>query len=409
MKILWLLPVIPFPPDTGGKQDVFFMLREFSRMGNDITAGIIFHDENPPAVPDEFSRLVNDLFFIPGNPGKLHSRLLKTLTDDVPFKFRKYHSEESVRILADKIADGKFDTVICDHLHLAPLLLDTRPIVDFESVKFPKTVLRTPNVESVIVKKYADRVSNPMVAAFARRESEKMKKYESVVLSEFDLVAAISPVDKVTFEQLSKKSANIVSITAGVDTDELKPSSGPPIPGEVVFVGSFDWQPNVDGALWFIDKVWKKIRESFPEAHLSIVGRKPPPYLSEKASDSISVTGRVESVEDYVRRASCSIVPLWIGSGMRLKILEAFALGCPVVSTSLGAEGIEITDGEDILMRDDPAGFADAVLQVLTDINLRDRLAKNARMLVEQKYSWSKVANQFSDLIEMLPESGRGR
>jgi glycosyltransferase involved in cell wall biosynthesis len=405
MKILWVHTLMPYPPDTGGKQDTFYMLREFSRMGHEITAAVVFHGESTPDVPDEFSRLVNRTVFLPGNPSRLHVRLLKTLSDPVPFKFRKYHWDSGVRILADTLADGRFDAIICDHLHLAPMLLDTQSIVNWEGINYPLKVLRTPNVESTIVSRYSERVSNAMVAAFAHREAAKMKAYESNVLSAFDLVAAISPVDKSVFEKMSVKPANIVCVTAGVDFDHLRPSHEPPKPGEVVFVGAFDWQPNVDGALWLIDQVWPKVLESFPEAHLSLVGRRPPEYLAERAGKSIDVTGQVESVVEYVSRAGCSVVPLWIGSGMRIKILEAFALGSPVVSTSLGAEGIEAADGEHLLIRDDPRGFADAVVEVLTNPGLRLELAGKARTLVEERYSWARVARQFSDEIESLLES----
>ncbi len=405
MRILWLMTLLPWPPDTGGKQDTFFMLREFSLMGHEITSGIVFHDETPPAVPGEFSSLVKETHFLPGNPATLHVQLFKSITDTVPFKFRKYYSEQAVRQLSDILADGQFDVVLLDHLHLAPLLLDTRSIVDWEGIGFPLKVLRTQNVESTIVIKYAQRTTNAMVAAFGKKEAHKMKEYESNVLSEFDLVAAISPVDVATYGKMCKRRANIVSITAGVDIEHLEPSGAPPQAGEVVFVGSFDWQPNVDGAIWLINKVWPRVLEKYPDAHLSLVGRNPREPVKELASETVEVTGQVESVEEYVSRATCSVVPLWIGSGMRLKILEAFALGRPVVSTSLGAEGIEVIDGEHIIIRDDADQFADAVVKLLTDEQKCDELSRNARALAEKNYSWPNVAGKFSEVIEKLLQS----
>ncbi len=404
MRILWLLTLLPYPPDTGGKQDSFFMLREFADAGDEITCGVVYQGAEPPDVPEGFARLVKEVVFLPGNPKALHSRLLGSLGDDVPFKFRKYHSREASDILASLLEkENGFDFLLIDHLHLAPLMLEVREHLRKKGVSVPPLVLRSPNVESTIVTKYAERVENPLVKAFAQRESRKVKAYEAGVLAEFDLVAAISPVDKATFEGISDRPANIISVTAGVEVDKLRPSDEPPVDGEVVFVGTFDWQPNVDGALWLANEVWPKVAEAYPKAHLSLVGRKPPPLIENLAGDSIAVTGEVESVEEYVARAGCCVVPLWIGSGMRLKILEAFALGRAVVSTSLGAEGIEIEDGGNILIRDEPESFAKAVIDVLTKPELRDRLGTNARALVERRYSWKRVAGGFrNEILKLL-------
>jgi glycosyltransferase involved in cell wall biosynthesis len=403
MRILWLLPVLPYPPDTGGKQDPYYMMREFHAQGHDITSGIIYHGDAPPAIPDEFSSLITSNFFLPGNPGKLPSRLFASLADNVPFKFRKYHSKIAVDRLVELFeSEPPYDCVIVDHLHLAQLALDVKSAVLKNKTTVPPLVLRTPNVESTIVKKYAERVDNPMIKAFAGNEAIKMKTYESNVFSEFDLVAAISDMDRKAFEKMSEKPANFITVTAGVDVDELRPSKINPVEGEVVFVGSFDWQPNVDGATWLINEVWPKVIEKFPAAHFTLVGKKPPPYLEKLASDTVEATGYVDSVTEYINRATCCVVPLWIGSGMRLKILEAFALGKAVVSTSLGAEGIEYLEGEDILIRDDAGSFADGILDVLGNAELRQELGRNARVVAERKYSWKIVASGFRDEIQKL-------
>jgi polysaccharide biosynthesis protein PslH len=403
MRILWLHTSLPYPPDSGGKQDTFFMMREFSRLGHKITSGIIFHGDTPPEIPGGFSELITTSFFLPGNQGKLHKRLFASLSDDVPFKFRKYYSKAAVSKLVEflKIHSG-FDCIIVDHLHLAPLILDSKSVVSKNGIKIPPIILRTPNVESTIVKKYSERVDNPLVKAFAGNEAEKMKEYESRILSEFALVASISPVDADKFTKMTGGNVNIVTVTGGADIDNLQPPDTDPIDGEVVYVGAFDWQPNVDAAVWLINEVWPLVLKNYPGAHCTLVGKNPPPYLEKLASDSVTLTGFVPSVIDFINPAACGVVPLWVGSGMRFKILEAFALGKAVVSTTLGAEGIEITDGSDILIRDDPESFAEGIAAVLRDENLRRKLGKNARILVENKYAWNKVAEGFIDEILKL-------
>jgi hypothetical protein len=203
MRILWLATTLPYPPDTGGKQDTFYLIREFSRAGDDITAGVFFHETAPPDVPAEFATLVREVVFLPGNVKPLHSRLLASLSDEVPFKFRKYFSEKSVEIVTALLESASFEVVTLDHFHLAPLILDCRDRLRPKGAKVPPLVLRTPNVESVIVEKYAERVDNPLVKAFAAREARKMKAYEAAMLGEFDLVAAISPVDQAKYQRMS--------------------------------------------------------------------------------------------------------------------------------------------------------------------------------------------------------------
>jgi len=399
MQILWLLPQLPYPPDTGGKQDPYYMMRVFAELGDDITAGIVYLKEKPD-IPPEFNELVCKTVWLPGNPQKAHGQLFSSLSDPVPFNFRKYYSEEGVGILEELMSSKpSFDAVIIDHLHLGQVALDARDNLKKKEIKTPRLILRTPNVESNIVTKYAERIDNVLVKIFAKKEAEKMKPYEAKTLPEFDLVAAISPVDRDIFGEMTKEKANLISVTAGVDIENIKPSGNPPVAGEVAFVGTFDWQPNVDGALWMIDEVWGGVLRKVPDAHLYLVGRKPPPYLEKKASDSVTLTGWVESVDEYVGRASCIAVPLWIGSGMRLKILEAFAHGKAVVSTSLGAEGIEVVDGEHILIADTPGDFIDRVNEVLTDTGKRESIGKAARALAVEKYSWDKVSNELRDAI----------
>jgi len=377
-------------------------MRVFAELGDDITAGIIYfkNTQDRPPIPPEFAALVSDTFMIPGNPESKVSQLFSSLSDPVPFNFRRYYSEEGVGYVADAMSSKpSFDAVIIDHFHLGQLTLDAREKLKEKGIQPPKLVLRTPNVESNIVIKYANEIDNLFVKKYAQREAAKMRPYEAKTLPEFDLVAAISPLDRDTFISFTKTPINIISVTAGVDVDEIKPSDEPPVPGEVAFVGTYDWAPNVDGALWMIDKVWPRILKKIPDAHLSIVGRNPPLIVKNKESKSITITGKVDSVAEYVRRASCIAVPLWIGSGMRLKILEAFAHGRAVVSTSLGAEGIEAVNGEHIVIADKPDDFALNVVEILTNREKRESIGRSARKLAEDKYTWDKVSNELRDAI----------
>jgi len=402
MKILWLVPSLPWPTDSGGRQDIFYMLREFSRAGDEITLCALYHGKKPPEVPEEFDRLFKDVIFVPGNMKALHAQLLSSLTDEVPFKFRKYYSEEAVELVTGLLLDGEYDVLVAVPSHLMPLVLDCREKIRKAGGRIPPNVLRLHNVESNIVSKYAARINKPLIATFAKREARKMVAYEKAVLSEFDLVAAISPVDRDKLLEMSGGKANIISATTGANLEDLVPSETPQTPGEVVFVGSFDWHPNVDGAIWLIKKVWPRVLDKYPSAHLTLVGRKPPKELEAMDSETIELTGLVDSVREYIDRASVCAVPLWIGSGMRLKILEAFALRRAVVSTSLGAEGIEYEDGRNIVIRDKAEEFAEGIVDLLSNPGKAEKLGWNARALVEEKYGWDKVAVNFREEVSRL-------
>jgi glycosyltransferase involved in cell wall biosynthesis len=392
--------MLPWPPDSGGRQDPYYQLREVSKLGHDVDLASIYVTENPPEQPAELKELVGNIFFIPGNLEPVTKQLLSNLADSIPFKFNKYYSDEGVEELQRVLIEGEpYDAIVAFQFHLSPLLFEVRHQMRTKNLQVPLLVMRAANIESKIVDEYTSRITNPLVKVFAGREAVKMKNYEAAILGEFDLVAAISPVDQAYFEKEATREPKIATITAGVDLESLTPAGKEPVPGEVVFVGSFDWHPNVDGAVWLIEKVWERVVSKYPDAHLSLVGRTPPPYLGKMCTGTISATGRVESVEEYLINASCIVVPLWIGSGMRLKILEAFAYSRPVVSTTLGAEGIEAEDGVHIFLRDDPEEFADSIVEILNDRELARKIGSNGRKLVEERYSWSKIA---ADLIKSI-------
>lgn len=162
-----------------------------------------------------------------------------------------------------------------------------------------------------------------------------------------------------------------------------------------------DWEPNIDAVDYFCAQIWPRIREEFPDAKFQIVGRRPATKVQRLASDSVEVTGTVRSVEEYLDKASVVVVPLRIGGGTRLKIFEAMAMGKALVSTSIGAEGLAVKSGHDLLLADDPSAFADAVLLLLRDGEIRRRLEKAAVETAAQ-YDWSRVAAQFADVLQVV-------
>ena len=195
-----------------------------------------------------------------------------------------------------------------------------------------------------------------------------------------------------------------------MDTEDYQPdftTAGEPSHSQpdahLIYIGSMDWYPNEDAVTFFADEVLPNIHEKLPNVQFSAVGGNPSPRVQTLAENPrILVTGRVPEIKPYFARATVFVVPLRIGSGTRLKILEALAMGKAVVSTTVGAEGLDLVDGEEILIADEPAAFAAAVLRLLTDASLRRKIGENGRARVERDYDWRSIGEKLYRLYESL-------
>jgi glycosyltransferase involved in cell wall biosynthesis len=195
----------------------------------------------------------------------------------------------------------------------------------------------------------------------------------------------------------------VYDIPTGVDVDFFQPSKGSSAsPNSLVFIGSMDWLPNEDAMRYFIDDILPILRQRIPDVHVTIVGRNPYQSLLERAQPdpALTVTGRVDDVRPYIDDAVAFIVPIRIGGGTRLKIYEAMAMEKPVISTTVGAEGLPLHDGVHLLIADDPMAFADAIVKVLSNFELANELGQKAAQLVRKNFGWQGVAATFADLCQ---------
>jgi glycosyltransferase involved in cell wall biosynthesis len=240
--------------------------------------------------------------------------------------------------------------------------------------------------------------SNPVKRVSFMIESAKMTRYERSALARFHHVIAVSEYDR---QQMLKMdpTCEITVVPTGVDTRKFTvapaSSTNPP---RIVFTGSMDWEPNIDAVDYFCQQIWPRVRAEFPDAIFQIVGRNPHAKVQRLASDSVQVTGTVPSVEDFLRDAAVVVVPLRIGGGTRLKIFEAMAMGKALVSTTIGAEGLEVQSGRDLLLADDASSFTDAILLLLRDAGLRRKYEQAAVRLASQ-FDWSRIVLQFADVL----------
>jgi glycosyltransferase involved in cell wall biosynthesis len=216
-----------------------------------------------------------------------------------------------------------------------------------------------------------------------------------------DHVVAVSENDRAFFLQYVEPS-RVSVIPTGVDTEYFQPSPEPEQPDTMVFTGTMDWMPNEDGVAYFVDKIFPLIRREIPDAVFWAVGRRPPRRIQALASGSVVVTGAVDDIRPYLGKAALCVVPLRSGSGTRIKIFEAMAMGKAVISTTMGAEGLPVRRGENIILADDPADFTRQVVQLMRDPQRRAELGRAARRLVEENYGWPSVAARFDQIMQAV-------
>jgi glycosyltransferase involved in cell wall biosynthesis len=302
---------------------------------------------------------------------------------------------EKVELLA---REHRFDAVVCDFLIPAPSMGDI----------LSRAVLFQHNIETLIWRRRAEQARDPLRRFYLRQQASRMFSCEREFSHRARHVVAVSDADAERMREMFDLK-HVSSVPTGVDLDYFQaPDPAPAGPRfDIVFVGSMDWMPNQDGVQFFLRDILPRIRQAVPEASVGIVGRQPPPELLQQAAKAggITVTGTVPDVRPYLWGARMSIVPLRIGGGTRLKIYESMAAGTPVVSTTIGAEGLDVRDGENICRDDSAEDFAAACTELLQNEKQRARLAAAGRQLVVERFSWDKVTDRFEQIL--LEYSGR--
>ena len=259
-------------------------------------------------------------------------------------------------------------------------------------------------METTIWQRHVETASGRFRKALFRVQADRMAAYEGRVCREAGHIAAVSETDAGRFRTMFG-AAQVSEVPTGVDIDFFAPPALAPSTTDLVFVGSMDWLPNIDGCTYFVKEILLLIRRFKPDCSLAIVGRRPTREIIELAAKdaNIQVTGTVPDIRPFLWGAAVSIVPLRIGGGTRLKIYEAMAAKLPVVSTTVGAEGLPVANGEHIFLRDTPQAFADACLELLEKKDLRFQMAQQAWDLVSSRFSWEQAARCFEEILIKAP------
>jgi len=403
MRILWIKTEFLHPVDKGGRIRTYQMLREIARLHH-VTYLTLDDGTAAPdaaALASEYAAETIRIPFTPpakGTPG-FFADLLANVFSPLPYAVSRYKSDAMSREIA-RLA-GKVDIVVCDFL---------APAVNVPAGLGTPTLLFQHNVEAMIWERHAA-VASGIKRHYMGEQWRRMERFERKECLRFDHVIAVSPQDTAVMRERYGVS-RVSDVPTGVDIEYFTASGAAERrPHELVFTGSMDWMPNDDAMIWFATDVLPLIRAKIPDVHTTVVGRTPSARLQALATSSaggIEVTGRVPDVRPFLERSSAFIVPMRVGGGTRLKIYEAMSMGLPVISTTIGAEGLPVTDNETAVLRDDPRSFADAVIRLLETENERRRIAEAGQRLVRARFGWSGVADAFMETCASVVE-GRSR
>ena len=396
MKILWVKAGGLVPPDVGGKIRSYYMLRELAKQ-HKITF-FTFYAAHSGDMHGELDRVFDRSLCIPlqipvpRSRGEL-AHFARHVLSLLPYSAAKHTPPQVLRSMRELIASESFDVIVCDFVVAGA-------VVPWD-IPCPK-ILFTHNVEALIWKRHMGIARNPFWKAVCWREYKLMERLENRCVKAANHVLTVSQFDREIFSSIVPKE-KITIIPTGVDTDYFEPATGAEKPNSLVFTGAMDWLPNQDAIVYFVQEILPLIAAEVPDVTLSVVGRNPSQRVQELSKNqNIRVTGRVDDVRPFVAKAAVYVVPLRVGSGTRLKIFEAMAMGKPVVSTTVGAEGLPVCDGEHLLLGDTPAIFAERTVALLRNRSRREQLGMNARQLVEQSYSWASAAKVFESVLEAV-------
>jgi|YNPNPStandDraft_1061719.scaffolds.fasta_scaffold12044_2 sugar transferase (PEP-CTERM/EpsH1 system associated) len=401
MNVLLIAEYFPYPPDNGAKIRTWYLLKGLCQAHKVTLASFLHQGENdreaitevsrycdvlvcppPPEIP-LWRKSINAFSLTPLGVWRRSSSLLKSVVDGVVQK-------HSIQVL------------MVEELWMSQYVLDLPiyKVIDKLNIEFVRAYRRLHTLTS-----YASPLDWIRWLVY-RGVALRLKRYELNVVSRFNRVIVCSENDAELLLKYAKKDLNVEVVPNGVDIDYFTPD--PKLEDEskniIVYTGAFMYEPNVDAVFFFVQQILPVIYRAFPDARFVIVGSDPPSRLA-RLSDldpRIVVTGYVSDIRPFLARAKVFVVPLRMGSGTRLKILQAMAMGKAIVSTTIGCEGIAAKNGEHLLIADSPFEFAQAVIKLLKDETLRRKLGKQARLLAQREYAWQKSQAKLLSIFENI-------
>jgi len=400
MNILWVKSGPLFPLDSGGKKRTHAMLEEISRRHHVTYLALLA--EGQELHPDEAAApYAAEKVWLPWKETEKRTRkfyvdlLRNFLLSPYPYALEKYRSQEMMDWLRAEITGDRFDLIICDFLTPAPnfLHLESKaPMILFQH-----------NMEAVIWKRLAESSANPIGKLYLKDQFRRFSKWEKKLSELFDGVVTVSDDDS-RYARENYGLENVRGhVATGVDVNYFAPRKEIRSGSDVIgFLGSMDWLANIKAVEFFVAEAYPVIKRAIPDVRFMVIGRNPPESIRNLAAndESITVTGSVDDVRPYLKMCDIMVVPLLAGGGTRIKILEAMAMGVPVVSTTIGAEGLDLQAGTELEIADGAGAFAARTAELLVDDGRRRALADAAFTRLVRENGWKSVVDEFLQLCD---------
>ncbi len=416
MRVLFVTQGFPEPRMIGGQIASYYSVVQLTRAGHDV-ACLCQVTSGPTPTGDTAISEIAQVTPVESVAANSLMRYALSVVDPLPWPIRRYVSAKARETVRRIFEIGSFDIILFNSIHGATLLETVRENTDAPCVLF------APNVQSTIMELFASFQLGSLRRTYARLQWRRMLTFEEDRLPQFDVVCAYSREDA---EQLAAiaPGAKVAACPIALDiismrdaADELRASgaSAPSADGsstpasDIVFVAYLGWRPNQDSLRWFVDEILPTIRKERPSTTLTIVGAGGPQWLERLEDEHTRVAGTVEDITPYISLAKVFVVPLRIGSGVRVKIVQALAMRTAVVSTSKGCEGLGLEHGAHLLVGDTPAAFAGAVLQLLEDPTRRQVLADAGHAVVADQFDALSPSSRLAEICERVAKGSPGR
>jgi sugar transferase (PEP-CTERM/EpsH1 system associated) len=395
MKILVLDEEFPYPLNTGKRIRSYNLISRLAKTNElrylaygtpDSENFAVFQRErmNPIAVQRVLPPKSGPMFYV---------RLLKNLFSLKPYIVTSHYSQEFESAMWASLNEWQPDIILCEW---TPYAAFASNVDDF------KKVVVAHNIETTIWQRYYQTERQPFKRWYIGRQVGKVSLFERHVFNWVNGATAVSIPEAEMIKGIAP-DLDIEVVDNGVDLEFFADDGAGGNIDELVFTGSMDWRPNQDAILYFVDEIFPRLRELYPDIKATIVGRNPPTFIKElERVDGVTITGTVDDVRSYMRKAAIYIVPLRIGGGSRLKILEAFAMRKAVVSTTIGAEGLNTAEQKELLIADEPEEFVKVITRLREDKSLRQALGLAGRKLVEQQYGWDILAERLNTFLARI-------
>jgi sugar transferase (PEP-CTERM/EpsH1 system associated) len=395
VNIAFVTPYLPYPPDTGGKIRTFYLLKALSR---DHRADLFtVYSETRPEYGAVLAGICRSIHLVEiKKAADSHSPLIRSVLNPLPRLIEYFHSPDAVSEVRECLREGYYDLLVLDEICMAPYLME---------VQGPKLVIRH-KIDHLHYREIAAAQPVGMEKLVSWLEVRKLRKYEHLTMSAFNGAVCCSEGDAEHLHQLNPEIPVRV-IGNGVDLEYFAPVQEVDGPPTLLYTGTMHYYPNIDAVQYFFQEIYPHLVRLVPEVRILIVGHGPPAdVLQWQRLLGVKITGSVLDIRPYLANCTATIVPLRLGGGTRLKIMESIAAGRPVVSTSIGAQGLGMRHGEHLLVANEPVEFARQSAQLLMDGDLRRRLVAQARPFVVAHFSWEALGEKFETVCCEVAEKG---